>query len=278
MQRVSSLGPRGHAGDPSVPWPADAAQLRAAQRHLATLAPPAWQLTAGARVGACFICFAEDPEALAAAGEPAWAAAVTFDEGRRVAAAVVSGLTRARYQAGLLALRCGPLLEQAVASLPQRPEVLLVNGTGRDHPRRAGLALHLGAALDAATVGVTDRPLLTQSLAFGVRDAALDALPLKLGGAVVAYFVETRPGARGVVAHGAWRTDPLTALTVVRAATAAGRTPAPLREARRLARTARAADRGEAPYPPSDPPPLAVTSSDGPTGDRPWRGARRDAP
>jgi deoxyribonuclease V len=64
--------------------------------------------------------------------------------------------------------------------------------------------------------------------------------PLRLDGRVVAFWVRTRPGSRPLVAHGAWRTDPDTAATVVLAA-AHHRTPTPLQEARRLARTARAA-------------------------------------
>jgi len=53
----------------------------------------------------------------------------------------------------MLALREGLLLEQAMGALPIAPEVLVVNATGRDHPRRAGLALHLGAVLGLPTVG-----------------------------------------------------------------------------------------------------------------------------
>jgi len=57
-----------------------------------------------------------------------------------VATAVASGIAGAGYRAGLLALREGPLLEAAVRSLNQVPDILLVNATGRDHPRGAGLA------------------------------------------------------------------------------------------------------------------------------------------
>jgi deoxyribonuclease V len=57
------------------------------------------------------------------------------------------------YLPALLTLREGPLLEQAVRALPITPEVLVVNATGRDHPRRAGLALHLGAVLGLPSVG-----------------------------------------------------------------------------------------------------------------------------
>src|SRR5436305_1869658 len=70
------------------------------------------------------------------------------------------GPAGAAYEPGLLALRAGRLLEDAVRRLPRSPDVLLVNATGRDHPRRAGLALQLGAVLGVPTVGVTHRPLL----------------------------------------------------------------------------------------------------------------------
>ncbi|MFO8149102.1 MAG: endonuclease V [Trueperaceae bacterium] len=216
------------------------------------MAPPPCRAALAARVGACFVCFAEDADALAAGAEPAWAAAATFEGGRRVAAHVVAGTTAANYAPGLLALRAGPLLERAVAGLPVRPDVLLVDATGRDHPRRAGLALHLGAVLDLATVGVTDRPLAAVASAPG---GSAEPQPLTLDGQLVAYRVWTRLGARPVIVHAAWRTDPATALAVVRGVAGATRTPTPLREARRLARTARAVAAGWAPRPPGDPAP-----------------------
>ena len=205
-------------------------------------------------MGACFVCFAEDPTARAAGAEPAWAAAVTFEAGRRVAAEVVEGSTAAGYQAGLLALRAGPLLAAAVARLQPSPDVLLVNATGRDHPRRAGLALHLGAALELPTVGVTDRTLAAAEPIDDISRGAVTRT-LRLDGREVAALAQGGPGGRGVWAHAAWRTDVATALALVRAIGGVARTPAPLREARRLARTARAWAQGAAPYPPNDPPP-----------------------
>ena len=47
------------------------------------------------------------------------------------------------------------MLEEVVRQLPDRPDVLVVNGTGRDHPRHAGMAMQLGYLLDLPTVGVT---------------------------------------------------------------------------------------------------------------------------
>lgn len=145
------------------------------------------------------------------------------------------------YQPGLLARREGPLLERALRSLVTPVDVVVVNATGRDHPRRAGLALHLGAALDVPTVGVTDRPLVASA---GVPAAERGAAaPLELDGDCVGAVVRTRAGARPVVVHAAWRTDPDVALEVVMRCVRRARTPEPLRRARRAARVARAGGR-----------------------------------
>jgi Endonuclease V len=77
-----------------------------------------------------------------------------------VGTTVVWGEAAAPYRPGLLALREGPSLEAAIRALSARPEVVIANATGRDHPRGAGLAINLGAVLDLPSVGVTDRPLL----------------------------------------------------------------------------------------------------------------------
>src|SRR5262249_39007466 len=139
---------------------------------------------------------------------------------------------------GLLALREGALLESAVRALPRPPEILLVNATGRDHPRRAGLALHLGALLDLATVGITHRTML--ACGDWPADEPGAASPLLIEGDLVGYWLRTKEGARPLAVHAAWRTDPETALAVVGAATRRVRPPEPLRLARQAARTARA--------------------------------------
>ena len=54
------------------------------------------------------------------------------------------------------------MLEEVVRQLPDRPDVLVVNGTGLDHPRYAGIAMQLGYILDLPTVGVTHCPLCAE--------------------------------------------------------------------------------------------------------------------
>ena len=195
-------------------------------------------------VAGVFVATARGGEGLGSVGDPAWAAAVIMRLDRILDSSVLRGVLDATYVPGLLALRERRLLSETIGKLRKRPDVLLVNATGRDHPRRAGLALQLGAELDVPTIGVTDRPLLADGPAPRPERGAV--AELRIAEEVVAYRVITCAGARPVVVHAAWRTDAITACSLVVAMGASQRTPAPLREARRLARSARAADLGSA--------------------------------
>lgn len=178
-------------------------------------------------------------------GDPVWVGAVVVRGRRTVASAAVVDRAGFGYRPGYLALQVGPALERAVRALDPGPEVLLVNATGLDHPRGAGLALHLGALLGVPTVGVTDRPLVASGSEPGTRRG--DAAPLLLAGGLVGYRVRTRPGVHPVAVHAAWRTDPDTALAVVLSLPGTARTPEPLRLSRRVARLARSRARGTGP-------------------------------
>ncbi len=210
------------------------------QERLAGLRPAPWTPEGEWTAGGCFVAYPRGRPGAGRAGEPAWAAAVLWTPSCQLAQ-VVSGFAGPAYEPGLLALREGPLLEAAVRGLPRLPDVLLVDATGRDHPRRAGLALHLGAVLDVPTVGVTDRPLVASGPLPEDRRGARS--PLWLGGEVVGHWLRTRQGVRPVCVHAAWRTDPDTAVEVVLRLVTRYRTPEPLRLARAAAREARAATR-----------------------------------
>lgn len=222
----------------SIGWPEDATELAAVQRRLARAHPRPLQAHGRLAVGASAVCFARgvsDPPG--DAGEPGWGAASRKEPGSRAIVSVVEGRSTAAYQPGLLALREGPLRQQAVEALPARPEVVIVDATGRDHPRRAGLALHLGALLDLPTVGATDRPLA--AVLEQPEEQRGSTAPLWLAGELVGYACRTRTGSRPVCVSAGWRTTPELAAAVVLAAATRARTPQPLREARRAARAAR---------------------------------------
>ena len=151
----------------------------------------------------------------------------------------MTGAAGGPYAPGMLALREGPLLEAAVRGLAVVPDVMLVDATGRDHPRRAGLAIHLGAVVGLASVGVTHRPLLADGARPANTRGATAAL--LLDGERVAVWLRTRQSARPLAVHAGWRTNDVdVAVQTVMATVRGHRTPEPLRHARRLARNARA--------------------------------------
>lgn len=218
-------------------WPSSREELIAEQDRLGRADPEPWRQAGPISVAGCFVCFARGPSGPGAAGDPGWAGAALVRAGCLEESAAVVGSAGAAYEAGLLALREGPLLEAAVRRLTA-PDVLLVDATGRDHPRRAGLAVQLGAVLDLPTVGVTHRPLTAEG--DWPPDERGATSPLLLGGELVGYWLRTRPATRPLAVQAAWRTDADTAVAVVLAASQTTRTPEPLRQARRLARLARA--------------------------------------
>jgi deoxyribonuclease V len=213
-------------------WPRTREELIEEQLRLAELEPEPWHFEPGARIGGVFVCFARGGTGPGRAGDPAWAAACVGEE-----TAVVDGRAGGPYEPGLLALREGALLEAAVCALPSPPDVVLVDATGRDHPRGCGLALHLGAVLGLPSVGITHRPLIADSEWPPDERGALS--PLRLQGELVGHWLRTRAGTRPLVVHAGWRTDPGTAVEVV-LSTYRTRTPEPLRTARRRARETRA--------------------------------------
>ena len=219
----------------TTPW-----ELIDAQQRLALLSPEPWHWTGSAtKVGAVFVTFPRRSSGPGASGDRCWAAAVIMVDAKLFVTRVIDGEAGAAYEPGMLFLRVGRPILEAVRQLPEQPEVLLVNGTGRDHPRGAGLAVHLGALLDVPTIGITHRPLVASGdWPADERDASA---PLVLDSQVVGYWVRTRPSTRPLAVHAGWRTDPATALQVVKACAGRSRTPEPLRLAREHARSARAA-------------------------------------
>lgn len=220
------------------PWPSDPDALIDLQETLAAAEPEPWEPPdVLATVGASYVCFERGVEGPGEAGDRGWAGAGFKRRGTRTVTAVASGVAGAAYEPGLLALREGALRAAAVEQLEVLPAVVIVDATGRDHPRRAGLALHLGAVFDVPTVGATHRPLAAEGgepgEGFGGRS------PLLRDGEHVGYWVRTRAGVRPLAVHAGWRTSPDVAAEVVLATTTRFRTPQVLREARHDARVAR---------------------------------------
>jgi deoxyribonuclease V len=213
-------------------WPDTTDELIALQEALADAHPEPWDPPGDPNVAGCFVCFPSD-DAPGGAGDRAWAAAATSSE-----LATAEGIALGAYRPGLLALRAGPVLEAAVRKLETTPDVLIVDATGRDHPRGAGLATHLGAQLRIPTIGVTHRTLQATGEWPAARRGAHS--PITLHGETVGAWLRIQPSARPIVVHAAWRTDPDTAVELVLSVAGKVRTPEPLRAARKAARLQRA--------------------------------------
>jgi deoxyribonuclease V len=213
-------------------WPQSPGRLADEQDRLAAEIWTAWRPHGRYTVGAVFVCFDQDGPGNGSAGDRGFAAAACGEE-----VAVVTGEAPAGYWPGRLALRQGELLERAVRGLRCLPDVLIVDATGRDHPRRCGLALHLGAVLGIPSVGVTHRPLRAEGT--WPADERGATSPLVLDGERIGYWVRTKRGTRPLAAHAAWRTGPEVAVEVVLSAAEQARTPEPLRRARAAARRLR---------------------------------------
>ncbi|MGC8970146.1 MAG: endonuclease V [Conexivisphaera sp.] len=100
-----------------------------------------------------------------ARGRAVGAAALVDVEGPRVLERAVSWVEeRVPYIPGFLAFReVGPMVS-VIRRLSERPDALMVNGHGIAHPRRFGLASHLGVVLGLRSIGVARRRLVGEEV------------------------------------------------------------------------------------------------------------------
>jgi len=128
-------------------------------------------------------------------GDAAVAAAVVINAHtfKPVSKATVVLDVRFPYIPTLLAFReAGPMIV-AVRRLSVRPHVLFVDGNGRLHPYRAGLACHVGLALDMPTIGVAKKLLCGELGEWRGREA-----PVLLGGEVIGVALRAGRGMRPI--------------------------------------------------------------------------------
>jgi deoxyribonuclease V len=141
--------------------------------------------------------------------------------------------TELPYIPGLLSFRELPAILIALQRLSIPPDLVLCDGQGRAHPRRFGIACHLGVATGLATIGVGKSRLCGQHDEPGRRKGS--AVDLMDGGEVIGRVLRSRDGVRPLYVSIGHRVGLETAVELVLDCTPRYRLPEPVRRADRLA-------------------------------------------
>jgi deoxyribonuclease V len=117
------------------------------------------------------------------------------------------------YVPGLLSFREAPAVLAACADLSVKPDISLFDGQGYAHPRRLGLASHLGLFLERPTIGCAKSRLIGEyeepERVFGAHTPLVDR------GEVVGAAVRTRPRHKPLFVSPGHKISVETAVTIV---------------------------------------------------------------
>jgi len=100
------------------------------------------------------------------------------------------------YVPGLLTFREGPAVAEAFRRIRHRPDVVMFDGHGYAHPRRVGLASHMGLWLGIPTVGCAKSRLVGQHETPGTRKG--EQTPLTDDGEQIGVVLRSRTDVRPV--------------------------------------------------------------------------------
>ena len=141
------------------------------------------------------------------------------------------------YIPGLLSFREGPAILDAFSSLITVPDLILLNGHGYAHPKRVGIASHVGLVLDVPSIGVAQR-LLTGNVA--LPDAARGSTETVLDKSeIIGMAVRTIKGAKPVFISAGHKVDLAQAVDIALKTTIIHRITEPIWHADLLSRQCR---------------------------------------
>ena len=136
------------------------------------------------------------------------------------------------YIPGLLTFREAPALLKAIRRLKTRPDAFLFDGHGFSHPRRIGLASHLGLILDAPSAGCAKSRLIGDHVQPGSKRGS--RRPLKHKRETLGAVLRTRDGVKPVYVSVGHRMSLDQAVALVLACGRGFRLPEPTRLADRM--------------------------------------------
>ncbi|NLA99754.1 MAG: deoxyribonuclease V [Methanomicrobiales archaeon] len=147
------------------------------------------------------------------------------------------------YIPGLLTFREGPALIRAFRKLVSEPDVIFFDGQGIAHPRRLGIASHMGVLLDRPTVGVAKSLLVGTVEEPGPGRGS--TAPILRDGETIGMAVRTKDRVKPVYVSVGHRIDLSRAVDLVLSAARGYRLPEPTRQAHLFANAARKTGVGE---------------------------------
>lgn len=174
------------------------------------------------------VAYATDSDLLAAA-----VVTVSVATGEVLESATAVGEAEFPYVPGLFAFRELPVLLEAFAKLDTLPDLLVADGHGLAHPRRFGLACHLGVETGLPAIGVAKTPLGSYAPPGPARGART---PLVDDGEEVGAALRTQPDVKPIFVSIGHRIDLDTACAQVLALAPKYRLPETTRQADHLSR------------------------------------------
>lgn len=170
---------------------------------------------------------------------PLFAAAVVFERGNpkpvEVATAVLE--PSVPYKTGFLAFREAPVLLKALEGLQSSYDMLWSDGHGILHPRRCGIATHLGVLLGKPALGVAKTPLIGVHDELGLKAGSSE--PIRVGQETLGYALRLRAKTKPVYVSSGHLCSGEAALEFVRECGDGYRLPWPTRGAHQAANEAR---------------------------------------
>jgi deoxyribonuclease V len=157
----------------------------------------------------------------------------TYPDLHIVETALAQRPTSYSYIAGLLSFREGPVLEDAFARLKHEPDVFIFDGMGRAHPRRIGIASHMGLFLGKPTIGCGKTHLLGEYVEPPADRGAWTELVHN--GEVIGAILRTRPRTKPVYISVGHLADLSSAIALTMGCTLKFRLPEPIRMAHHAA-------------------------------------------